>query len=35
MGDKRSYAEVLKEANKQLDDMTGDDLAGKKITRRK
>ena len=30
MGDKRSYAEVLKEANKQLDDMTGDDLAGKK-----
>ena len=30
MGDKRSYAEVLKEANQQLDGMTGDDLAGKK-----
>ena len=30
MGDKRSYADVLKEANKQLDEMTGDELAGKK-----
>ena len=37
MGDKRSYAEVVKEANQQLDNMTGegsqvaDDLsAGKK-----
>ena len=32
MGDKRSYAEVVKEANKQLDGMTaaGGDLAEKK-----
>ena len=30
MGDKRSYADVLKEANKQLDEMTGDESVGKK-----
>ena len=35
MGDKRSYADVLKEANKQLDEMTGDELVGKKKEEKK
>ena len=35
MGDKRSYADVLKEANKQLDEMTGDESAGKKKEEKK
>ena len=35
MGDKRSYADVLKEANKQLDEMTGDESVGKKKEEKK